>query len=164
MIFGIGFSSKFLPKLPTFFASKFWPEFLFLGPFPEKRKTCKSSESFVKTIVCWHAALCNNGPYSKTHCRKNVAKNTTEKLPKSMQKVMKIRVDFENPCWIPFFMHFGPFWHNFWLKTCSGASTGDPGRLKGRPVAVRGGLGEAPGACREAILGEKVVFGNSAGV
>jgi len=45
---------------------------------------------------------------------KKRSKNTTKKLPKSMQKVMKIRVDFENPCWIPFFMHFGPFWHNFW--------------------------------------------------
>ena len=30
----------------------------------------------------------------------------------------------------------------------------------GRPVGVRGGLGEAPGALREAILSEKVVFGN----
>ena len=30
----------------------------------------------------------------------------------------------------------------------------------GRPVGVRGGLGEAPGALREAILCEKVVFGN----
>ena len=27
-------------------------------------------------------------------------------------------------------------------------------------MGVRGGLGEAPGALREAILGEKVVFGN----
>jgi len=45
---------------------------------------------------------------------KNVAQNTTKKLPKSMQKVMKIHVDFENPWQIPFFMYFGPFWHNFW--------------------------------------------------
>ena len=27
-------------------------------------------------------------------------------------------------------------------------------------MGVRGGLGEAPGALREAILGEKVIFGN----
>ena len=60
-------------------------------------------------------------------------------------------------------MYFPSFWHNFGLKTCSGASLGDPGRLKGRPVGVRGGLGEAPGALREAILDEKVVFGKCAG-
>ena len=44
---------------------------------------------------------------------KNATKNTTEKLPKSMQKVMKIRGDFENPWQIPFLMHFGSFWHIF---------------------------------------------------
>ena len=32
---------------------------------------------------------------------------------KSMQNVMKIRDDFENPGQIPFFMHFASFWLNF---------------------------------------------------
>ena len=53
-------------------------------------------------------------------------------------------------------------WHNFWKKTSSGSSPGEPGRLQGRPVGVCGGLGEAPEALRDAILGEKVVFGKCA--
>ena len=84
MIFGIGFSRNFWPEFARFFASKFWPESLIFGPWPEKRKTWKSLESIVKTIVSWHVALCNNGTFSKTHGRK-----TQRKTP---------RKNFQNPC------------------------------------------------------------------
>ena len=53
-------------------------------------------------------------PFFENALPKNVAQKPTKKLPKFMQKVMQIRVDFENPWQISFFMHFGPFWHNFW--------------------------------------------------
>ena len=46
---------------------------------------------------------------------------------------------------------------HFLSKIYSGTSPGDPGRLKGRPVGVRGSLGEAPGVLRERIFGGKVV-------
>ena len=100
--------------------------------------------------------------------RKRTAEKTFEK---HHEKTSKIHAKSDENSWRFRKSMADSIFHAFWLilahflvKNVLWASPGDPGRLKGRPVAVRGGLGEAPGALREDILGEKVVFGNRAGV
>ena len=72
-----------------------------------------------------------------------------------MQKVMKIRADFENPWQIPFFMNSAPFWHNFWSNMLWGL----PGRAWEVHGPSRGALGAALGRPRRPWGGSRGALG-----